>query len=63
MIDAEVWKQLSTETDEKDVTLVAVSKKKPVTDIIELYQLGERNFGENYVQELMEKQPLFASSI
>lgn len=63
MIDAEVWKQLSTETDEKDVTLVAVSKKKPVTDIIELYQLGERNFGENYVQELMEKQPLLPKDI
>lgn len=63
MIDAEVWKQLSAETAEKDVTLVAVSKKKPVTDIQELYQLGERNFGENYVQELMEKQPLLPKDI
>jgi PLP dependent protein len=37
-------------------TLVAVSKTKPVTDIQELYQLGQRDFGENYVQELVDKE-------
>lgn len=36
-------------------TLVAVSKTKPVEDILELYQLGHRDFGENYVQELVDK--------
>lgn len=40
----------------KDVLLVAVSKTKPVADILELYELGHRDFGENYVQELVEKQ-------
>jgi len=35
--------------------LVAVSKTKPVTDIHQLYQLGQRHFGENYVQEIEEK--------
>jgi len=35
--------------------LVAVSKTKPVADIRELYAMGHRDFGENYVQELVEK--------
>ncbi len=37
------------------VTLVAVSKTKPVADLMEAYQAGQRIFGENYVQELVEK--------
>jgi pyridoxal phosphate enzyme (YggS family) len=37
------------------VTLVAVSKTKPVPEILELYKAGHRDFGENYVQELLEK--------
>lgn len=37
-------------------TLVAVSKKKSVHDIQALYDLGQRDFGENYVQELLEKK-------
>ncbi len=36
-------------------TLVAVSKTKPAGDILELYNLGQRDFGENYVQELVGK--------
>lgn len=38
------------------VTLVAVSKTKSVADIMEAYNAGQRIFGENYVQELVEKQ-------
>lgn len=41
--------------DPKDVTLIAVSKTKPAEDIMELYRAGQRDFGENYVQELREK--------
>jgi pyridoxal phosphate enzyme (YggS family) len=37
------------------VTLVAVSKTKPVADLMEAYHAGQRIFGENYVQELVEK--------
>jgi pyridoxal phosphate enzyme (YggS family) len=37
-------------------TLVAVSKTKPASDIKELYELGQKDFGENYVQELIDKQ-------
>ena len=37
------------------VTLVAVSKTKPAAQIEEAYQAGQRHFGENKVQELVEK--------
>jgi pyridoxal phosphate enzyme (YggS family) len=37
------------------VQLVAVSKTKSAADILELYAMGQRDFGENYVQELVEK--------
>jgi len=39
----------------KEVTLVAVSKTKPNTAILEAYQAGQRVFGENKVQELAQK--------
>ena len=38
-----------------DVTLVAVSKTKPVSDLMEAYKAGQRVFGENKVQEMMGK--------
>ena len=41
--------------DINDVTLIAVSKTKPISDIEELYAHGVRVFGENKVQELCEK--------
>ena len=37
------------------VTLVAVSKTKPVSDIMQAYQAGQRVFGENKIQEMSEK--------
>lgn len=39
-----------------NVTLVAVSKTKPNDMLIEAYNAGQRDFGENYVQELVDKQ-------
>lgn len=45
------------------VNLVAVSKTKPVSDIRALYDAGQRDFGENYVQELLEKAPQLPSDI
>lgn len=39
----------------EDVTLIAVSKTKPLEDLEEAYQLGVRVFGENKVQELVDK--------
>lgn len=39
----------------EDVTLVAVSKTKPVAEIMEAYNAGQRIFGENKIQEMTEK--------
>src|ERR1700751_366412 len=44
-------------------TLVAVSKTKSAEDIMELYNLGHRDFGENYVQELVDKAALLPEDI
>lgn len=56
MVNEQIYKEINTALQEKNVTLVAVSKLKPVSDIHNLYNLGHRDFGENYVQELVEKQ-------
>jgi len=40
----------------ENVMLVAVSKTKPASDILQAYQCGQRHFGENKVQELVDKQ-------
>ena len=45
------------------VKLVAVSKTKPVQDLQEAYAAGQRIFGENYVQELVDKQAQLPSDI
>src|SRR6478736_6591670 len=55
-MNTEAYKNLVEECKSKNVTLVAVSKTKPVEDVLELYNLGQRDFGENYVQELVEKE-------
>jgi pyridoxal phosphate enzyme (YggS family) len=47
---------LKNETIAKKVTLIAVSKTKTVADIQEAYDAGQRLFGENTVQEMVEKQ-------
>lgn len=39
----------------ENVTLVAVSKTKPVSDLMEAYEAGQRVFGENKIQEMTEK--------
>ena len=63
MINKEVWLKLTNEFAAKGVTLIAVSKTKPAGDIQELYNLGQRDFGENYVQELAEKQQLLPRDV
>ena len=39
----------------EQVTLVAVSKTKPVSDLMQAYDAGQRIFGENKIQEMAEK--------
>ena len=41
--------------DFNEVTLISVTKTKPVADLVEAYDAGERQFGENKVQEIMDK--------
>ncbi len=45
------------------VKLVAVSKTRTIQEIKALYDLGHRAFGENYPQELRDKQPLLPADI
>jgi uncharacterized pyridoxal phosphate-containing UPF0001 family protein len=49
---------LRLETEAVGVQLVAVSKTKSNSDIMEAYEAGQRIFGENHVQELVEKAAL-----
>ncbi len=46
-----------------NVTLIAVSKTKPVEDILQAYQVGQRVFGENKAQEMKEKYALLPKDI
>jgi len=62
-VNKEQFQRISTALSLKKVTLVAVSKTKPVSEIFELYNLGQRDFGENYVQELVEKHLLLPHDI
>jgi PLP dependent protein len=57
------YQKIVAEARQKRATLIAVSKTKPVSDIESLYQSGQRDFGENYVQELTEKHPLLPEDI
>lgn len=45
------------------VKMIAVSKTKPISALMEAYHAGQRAFGENYVQELIEKQPQMPSDV
>ena len=52
----DAYKKIRRELDPLNIQLLAVSKTKSPSDILELYDLGHRDFAENYVQELTEKQ-------
>lgn len=47
----------------ENVTLVAVSKTKPVSDLMEAYNAGQRIFGENKIQEMVEKWEVMPKDI
>ena len=49
--------------DPGEVTLISVSKTKPVSMLQEAYDAGSRDFGENKVQEIMDKYPQLPSDI
>lgn len=56
-MEKEEFLSFNTGLQQQGVTLVAVSKKKSNQDILNVYDFGQRDFGENYVQELVAKQP------
>jgi PLP dependent protein len=55
------YDEIKKYTDQKKVTLIAVSKLQSVEKILELYQKKHRHFGENYAQEFLEKYELLDS--
>lgn len=62
-VHIEAYHRIKDQLEQSNVTLVAVSKTKPLEDIQTLYALGQRNFGENYVQELVDKHTALPSDI
>lgn len=62
-INLPVYQEIQQALRPYGARLVAVSKIKPAADIQALYDAGHRIFGENYVQELVQKQPLLPADI
>lgn len=58
-----MYSEIRQYTDTHHVTLVAVSKTRTADQILALYNLGQRDFGENRVQELMDKKDALPSDI
>src|ERR1700752_160668 len=56
-------RNLKNETDSINVTLIAISKTKSADEIMEAYDAGQRLFGENMVQELVEKYEMLPKDI
>jgi hypothetical protein len=54
-LNLEVYNQIFSLCKDKNTTLIAVSKTKTALEIMQLYDLGQRDFGENKVQELVGK--------
>ena len=63
MVNESLYKEIAGFTKLKKSTLVAVSKIKPASDVQKMYDMGQRDFGENYVQELVEKQAQLPTDI
>lgn len=54
-VNISAYQSIKASLADLNVSLIAVSKTKPNEDLMELYALGQRAFGENYVQELVDK--------
>jgi pyridoxal phosphate enzyme (YggS family) len=62
-VNKEKYKEIISDLSQRSVQLVAVSKIQPVEAIQQMYDLGHRDFGENYVQELVEKEQALPKDI
>lgn len=58
-----MYTSIIEELNKTNTTLVAVSKTKPLEKILEIYNQGQRIFGENRVQEMVEKQEALPKDI
>src|SRR4051812_17116964 len=63
MVDLEKLAALRRELSTYNATLIAVSKTKPLEAIELAYKNGQKNFGENYVQELCDKHDALPKDI
>ncbi|MBK7682563.1 MAG: YggS family pyridoxal phosphate-dependent enzyme [Bacteroidetes bacterium] len=57
------YNSIKKELESYQAKLIAVSKKKPIEDIQEAIDAGQKSFGENYVQELVEKEAHFKRKV
>ena len=55
------FEDLRQELSQTNTTLVAVSKTQPIEAIRSLYDLGQRDFGENRIEEIERKKLLLRS--
>jgi PLP dependent protein len=62
-INRDAYHEIVSELYTQSIALVAVSKTKTVEDILALYAEGQRDFGESYVQELLDKQSRLPADI
>lgn len=56
MVNKNNWKDISKACESAHASLVAVSKTRSIDEVKEMYDLGQRIFGENRVQELLDKK-------
>lgn len=63
MVDKERYEKIRSETESNHAQLVVVSKNQNIDDVLELYHLGQRHFGENKVKELITKKELLPADI
>ena len=62
-MQADVYRHILEELKPGGIQLLVVSKSKSIAEIQQVYDLGQRDFGENYVQELEEKQAFLPKDI
>ncbi|CAI5734903.1 unnamed protein product [Hyaloperonospora brassicae] len=62
-VRAKIADALAKSTWKQQCTLVAVSKTKPLEELQEAYEADQRHFGENYIQELVQKAPQLPSDV
>jgi pyridoxal phosphate enzyme (YggS family) len=55
-VNISTYQSIQSTLADQGISLIAVSKTKPQEELMELYALGHRAFGENYVQELVDKE-------